>query len=194
MLALFFSSLGIAIGCILGMVPLLFMETDWEREMRDAFEALDRDNDGEPETTPTICVPASFWVGLSFVLSVYFWYVLLTSATLISLHSSVLFYTTGVLHASDFILMFEELGVPNPAAAACAVVEHIGEDVQTITFKEYLAAMKHLKENTGHLEKGHKNAAVASVAWSWWIYLWRMAVARLKVNMCRVSLALGRPH
>lgn len=72
MLALFFSSLGIAIGCILGMVPLLFMETDWEREMRDAFEALDRDNDGEPETTPTICVPASFWVGLSFVLSVYF--------------------------------------------------------------------------------------------------------------------------
>lgn len=80
------------------------------------------------------------------------------------MHSSVLFYTTGVLHASDFILMFEELGVPNPAAAACAVVEHIGEDVQTITFKEYLAAMKHLKENTGHLEKGHKNAAVASVA------------------------------
>jgi len=113
LIALLFSSLGIAIGCILGMVPLLFMEDDWTREMRDAFEALDTDGD-------------------------------------------------GTLHASDFMPMFEELGVPNPAAAAAAVVEHIGEDVQSITFKEYLVAMRHLRDNTPHLEKSKKGAAASA--------------------------------
>ena len=66
----------------------------------------------------------------------------------------------GTLHASDFIPMFEELGVPNPAAAAAAVVEHIGEDVKAITLEEYLVAMKHLRDNTVHLKKGQKAVAL----------------------------------
>lgn len=40
------SSLGISIGCILGMVPLLFLEDDWTKEMREVFARLDTDGNG----------------------------------------------------------------------------------------------------------------------------------------------------
>ena len=43
---LFSSSLGISIGCIMGMVPLLFMEDDWTKEMREVFSKLDVDGNG----------------------------------------------------------------------------------------------------------------------------------------------------
>ena len=43
---LFSSSLGISIGCIMGMVPLLFIEDDWTKEMREVFSKLDTDGNG----------------------------------------------------------------------------------------------------------------------------------------------------
>ena len=45
-IGLFSSSLGISIGCIMGMVPLLFFEDDWTKEMREVFRALDVDGNG----------------------------------------------------------------------------------------------------------------------------------------------------
>ena len=44
--ALLSSSLGISVGCVLGMVPLLFLEDDFTREMREVFEKLDANGDG----------------------------------------------------------------------------------------------------------------------------------------------------
>lgn len=38
--------MGISIGCILGMVPLLFLEDDWTKEMREVFAELDADGNG----------------------------------------------------------------------------------------------------------------------------------------------------
>ena len=45
-IGLFSSSMGISIGCILGMVPLLFLEDDWTKEMREVFAELDSDGNG----------------------------------------------------------------------------------------------------------------------------------------------------
>lgn len=52
-IGLFSSSLGISIGCIMGMVPLLFFEDDWTKEMREVFRALDVDGNGCEQYTYT---------------------------------------------------------------------------------------------------------------------------------------------
>lgn len=58
-IGLFSSSLGISIGCIMGMVPLLFFEDDWTKEMREVFRALDVDGNGCEQYTHT-----RKWTGL----------------------------------------------------------------------------------------------------------------------------------
>ena len=40
------SVLGIAVGCLLGMIPLLFMRDDWERKIDHLFNDLDKNGDG----------------------------------------------------------------------------------------------------------------------------------------------------
>lgn len=121
----------------MGMVPLLFMEDDWTKEMREVFRDLDVDGNGCDQCLASI---RAIRAGVNR-LSVDLYPLLLTSPVLLHAYTTTACAcNTRELVSSELEPLFRALGVPDPVDAAAQVCAAHGEDKDTITLNEFLTA------------------------------------------------------